>query len=917
MIRIAFFTLIFLIGSIQVNAQTMTPDSKHSPVHPVKAFIDSSVYSRWTHVEGAHITNNGKFASYIIRNDSMINDYATILTDDSAKWIVRLPGVNNLEFTGDSRMAVFMNRDTLFILNLGGNYFDKISNVTMFFVSDKLNGEWVAFKNNSSDSLIVYNVRSGKKNIYSAISGSYFSEDGKALVLQGEDSVSKSQSLSFLELSTGKIFHAWTGQGLISMQLNSSATQAVLVLLTKDKSSKSIWFYERGKPGLNLLVNNEILGMDSSFVLDDYTKISSNGKYVSFSAKRMKQVFVNLESKNSTVNVWSYLDPKLQSLQLTAGEQMTIYPFVINCQNHQITQLCKDNETVMSVNSDDDIYVVEHISGDADGFEASWNPSAQRTYYLKSIKENSNVLLNMKGFHIVVVSPEGKYIIYYNREKSSYFSYEVASRIYRNITLGMNIAWHSYYREDASRDARGICGWGSNDAWVLIYDKFDIWKIDPLGKVKPVNVTNGYGLRNSIIFDLAFPESYGRTFSDSDVLILNAVNIQNKQNGFFQKKMNKNSDPDLLTMGNYIYQLINNPYVYKGGAFPIRAKKASTCIVTRMSANESPNYFLTNDFKQFKQLSYVCPEKKFNWFNTELHTWRRSDGTIGQGVLYKPENFDSSRKYPVIFHYYEKMSFSLNEYLTPQNLVSGCNIDIPTYVSNGYIVFTPDIDYVIGDPMQGTLDAVVSAANYVSQLPFIASKKMGIGGCSFGGLQTNYLITHSNLFAAAYSASSLSDLVSAYDDVPMRYGSSQNYFEEGQGRMGAPLWDAPEKYVKNSPIFNADKVTTPLLLMHTTQDAACSFSQALELYTALRRLGKRVWLLEYTDGNHGVFGKSGDDYALRLRQFFDHYLMGKTAPQWMTRGIPARLKGIDNGFNLDSSIETPGKGLLIGSGVGQ
>jgi len=904
-----FLTMILLLSTNALFAQKQEI-SGHAISTLGKPLIDSTTYKKWTHVESPHITNNGKFASYVIRNDSMTDDYTAVLADDGGKWTVKLPGITDVKFTGDSRMAVFMKNDTLFILNLGGNYFDKISNVSMFIASDKPNGEWIAFKYISSDNLVLYNVRSGEKKVYPDISSSYFSDDGKSLVLLREDSVSKSQSLGFLELNTGRIFKAWTGRGLVSMQINSSATQSVLILLDEDKSSKSIWFYERGTPGLDLLVNNMILGIDSSWVFDDYTKISGSGKYVSFSIKGKKHESVNLDSGNSTVNVWSYLDAKLQSLQSEEGEQLTIYRFVINRKNHKITQLCKDGETVGSISGDDDTYVVERVTGDTDGFEANWNHFAQRSYYVKSVKDNSDVLLKIKGYHAVLLSPDGKYAVYYDRETSSYFSYEVASGVYRNITSGMNVPWYSYYREDASHAPRGVCGWGNNDEWVLIYDKFDIWKIDLLGKRKPVNLTNGYGLRNAVIFYLALPESCGRTFSDSDALILNAVNVQSKQNGFFQKKIDQGGDPSVLTMGNYIYQLVNNFYVYSGGAYPMKAKGASTYIVSRMSADESPNYFLTNDFKRFKQLSYVRPEKKFNWFKTELHTWKKSDGTIGQGILYKPENFDPSRKYPVIFHYYEKKTFSLNEYLTPQNLVSGCNIDIPTYVSNGYIVFTPDIDYVIGDPMQGTFDAVISAANYVSQLPFIESKKMGIGGCSFGGLQTNYLVTHSNLFAAAYSASSLSDLVSAYDDVPMRYGSSQNYFEEGQGRMGVPLWEAPEKYVKNSPIFSANKVTTPLLLMHTTQDAGCSFSQALELYTALRRLGKRVWLLEYTEGSHGVYGKSADDYAFRLRQFFDHYLMGDAAPRWMTRGVPARLKGIDNGLSLDSSIMTPGPGLL-------
>lgn len=214
--------------------------------------------------------------------------------------------------------------------------------------------------------------------------------------------------------------------------------------------------------------------------------------------------------------------------------------------------------------------------------------------------------------------------------------------------------------------------------------------------------------------------------------------------------------------------------------------------------------------------------------------------------------------------------------------------------------------------MQGTYDAVVSSANYISKLPYIDGNRMGIGGCSFGGLQTNYLVTHTSLFAAAYSSSSISDLVSAYGDVPARYTSLNSYFEVGQGRIGGTLWDRTESYLRNSPIFSADKVTTPLLLMHTTNDGICSFSQALEFFTALRRLGKRAWLLEYPEGNHGIGGKSADDFSIRLFQFFNHYLKGTPAPIWMTREIlePA---GNEKGYELDFDIRTPTKGLLIRS----
>jgi dienelactone hydrolase len=913
MIRAAFlvfFILVALIKSTPTNAQVIYESVNYKQKERMS--IDSNAYNRWTRVESAKINNNGSFTSYIIRNDSMTNCNTTILTENNGRWIMRLPNISGVEFTADNKMAMFIARDTLFVIKLGDTYFDKIPNVSLFFIPNHTNGEWIALMYKSSDTLNLHNLYSGKNKEYPSVKSSFFSEDGKKLLLQIEDSTRDCYMLNLVDVSSGKLTNIWNGKGLMKVIPNSSASQFALLISEKQDNSRSIWFYEIGKDRPKLLLGNRTIAADSFWVLNDISKLSVGGQYITFSANRLKKVSPDHQVRNSTVNIWSYLDTKLQTIQLADGDYTSGYSFIINCKDNHITQLCGDNETILASSCDDEVYLIEHISGDADGLESNWNSSAQRTYFVKSIKEKKNVLLNISGSQMVFLSPSGKYVVFYDKERASFFSYDVKLNVYKNITSGMNVCWSNSYGEDKAIVPRGIGGWLNSDTKVLIYDKFDIWMIDLTGIESPRNITNRYGLKNDVVFYLGLSGSSNQIFSNHDILILNGVNIKSKQNGFFRKKIDQVGDPYLLTMGDFVYQLIENPYLEENGIYPLKAMQANGYIIMRMKANESPNYFFTSDFKNFKQLSHVYPEKKYNWYNTQLYTWKRSDGILSQGVLYKPDNFDSTKKYPVIFYYYEKKSFSLNEYLFPKKIVGGCNIDIPTFVSNGYLIFTPDIDYVIGDPMQGTLNALVSAAEYVAKLPFVASDKMGIGGCSFGGTQTNYVITHSNLFAAAYSASSMTDFVSAYGDVPGRYRSIQCYFEEGgQGRMGGTLWQIPEKYIKNSAIFYADKVTTPLLLMHTTNDAICSFSQAIEFFTALRRLGKKVWLLEYTDGNHGIFGRSADDYALRLNQFFDHYLKGKPAARWMTRGIPARAKGIDYGFQIDSSIITPGSGLLI------
>jgi len=195
---------------------------------------------------------------------------------------------------------------------------------------------------------------------------------------------------------------------------------------------------------------------------------------------------------------------------------------------------------------------------------------------------------------------------------------------------------------------------------------------------------------------------------------------------------------------------------------------------------------------------------------------------------------------------------------------------------------------------------------------------MGIAGGSWGGYETNYLVTHSDLFAAAYSACGVTDYFSYYGtEEKDRSGASYTAFAEtGQNRLGVTPWERPDLYIKNSPIFTADRVTTPLLIVHDANDYRVPFGQSVELFKALRRLGKRAWLLQYGKGHEGavpIFGTSGiEDLDIRFKQFFDHYLKGAPAPRWMTRGVPARMKGVDSGLELDTEIETPPtRGLLM------
>jgi dipeptidyl aminopeptidase/acylaminoacyl peptidase len=380
-------------------------------------------------------------------------------------------------------------------------------------------------------------------------------------------------------------------------------------------------------------------------------------------------------------------------------------------------------------------------------------------------------------------------------------------------------------------------------------------------------------------------------------MLLRVVNLDNKDEGFCRVQPGRENTPRLQKMIP----------CYDLDRYLSKARDAEVYTAQLQDADRFPNWFLTKDFKDYQPLNDMQPQRNYNWLTSELVTWKLPDGKMDQGILYKPENFDPKRRYPVIFYYYEELSSGVNRFLMPEYSQGG--IDVPTYVSNGYLVFEPDIDYKVGHPGQSVCNAIVSAAEYLEQFLWVDKDHMGLMGHSWGGFETNYVITHNHLFAAAASMSGISDEISKYNSIRGINGLGQNdqwYCETGQDRIGATLWQRPDLYFENSPVLLADKVTTPVLLMANHQDGAVLYTQGLEFFLALRRMGKKAWLLQYDNGTHTVQEPIDmKDVTMRMQQFFDYYLKGKTPPIWMTEGIPAIKKQIDSGLELDESGKQP------------
>jgi dipeptidyl aminopeptidase/acylaminoacyl peptidase len=344
----------------------------------------------------------------------------------------------------------------------------------------------------------------------------------------------------------------------------------------------------------------------------------------------------------------------------------------------------------------------------------------------------------------------------------------------------------------------------------------------------------------------------------------------------------------------------------------VKAKSHQAWIVLRGNAKNSYNFYFSRDLKKYVPLSNIHPERSYNWLVSELHTIKLPGGDSTQGVLYKPDNFNPHKKYPVIIYYYEDLSNDINKFQDPQQV--GAVINIPHFVSNGCLVLTPDIVFRTKNIGESALSTVESCAKYLANLSFIDAQKIGINGHSFGGYETNYIVTHSKIFAAALSGAGTVNTISSFGTVKMA-GSNSTGFTDDPIYYGVdkPYWENLTQHIDASPIFSVQYITTPLLLFHNRDDGAVPFEQGIEFFIALRRLGKKVWLLQYDNEDHGIYNskKAQFDLETRYMQFFDHYLKDKPAPVWMTRGIPAKLKGIDDGLSLDTEIKTPGEGLNI------
>ena len=488
----------------------------------------------------------------------------------------------------------------------------------------------------------------------------------------------------------------------------------------------------------------------------------------------------------------------------------------------------------------------------------------------------------------VSLSPLAKYVTWWDNTRSGWFLYDIAANITRPLAAdtGVNF-WDETDDHPTEPSPYGMGGWVDDDSAVLLYDRYDIWKVPADGST-PQRLTQGRDSGITYRYLNLKDREEERHIGRQETLLLTVFDNTTKENGLASVQLDK-PEKTFKT-------------VLKGGytwASPQKAAKAPVYTFLKGNFQDPMDLYVSRTLgKEERKLTAINPQKsEYNWGTVELYHWTAYDGTPLDGLLYKPEDFDPAKKYPVMIYFYEKRSETLYNHIPPQP--SWSTVNLTFYTSRGYIVFVPDIVYTRGLPGESSVNCVVSGAeSLVKRFPWIDKDNMAIQGQSWGGYQVAYLITRTGMFKAAGAGAPVSNMTSAYGGIRWESGSSrQGQYEQGQSRIGRDLWDGTELYLENSALFRLPNVTTPVLIMHNDADGAVPWYQGVEMFMGLRRLRKPAWLLEYNDEAHNLRERRNrKDLTIRLQQFFDHYLKGEPAPAWMQDGVPTAKKGYYFGY---------------------
>jgi len=921
--------------------------------HAQKKPLDHTVYDSWQSVSSPYISKSGKFVLFQVvpqegdnqlflktkENKELIQiprGYNGKLTDTENHLLslVKAPFAVTREAKIKKKKADELPKDSLAVYNLTTSSLVKFAQVKSYKIADQ-NNNFVSFlfdkeineksetktandatsAKKSSDkkkktvaTLALYDLNSGDSVQFSSVDQYEWNKNGSKIVFSkktdSKDSLSKESGVYLYEIATKKLKKISNGKGNYkNFKFDESGNQlAYLGDLSNEKAllkNYNLYYYSNGIDTAQYLATKTSNGIPKNWAVsgDGDIRFSKNGEKLFFGIAPIPRVkdTTLVDFEHAKVDVWNWQDDYLQPMQLVNLKKDLARNFLAVTYpkyNRNIIPLTDQtfNSTALTPDGNEEYVLARTDFGKR--IASQWEGSTRDDIYLVSTKTGNKELILSDFSGNAILSPDAKYIVYFDQDKGTWNSYQVSSKKKTVLNDGIPASFADEENDmPTSAQGYGMAAWSPDFKGIYVNSRYDIWYFNLDGSNKSI-LTNGYGAASQTTFRyLPLKREEDReqatTLDYKKGGFLTSFDNKTKESGFYQFK-GQHSDPKSLLVEAKTFKNISS------------SADQQTILYSKEDYMNSPNiYTNTIKFKDELQLSNINPQQaNYNWGTAELVHWTTPEGNQAEGILYKPENFDPAKKYPIIAYFYEKLSDGLYTYQPPAPTPSRLNI--PYFVSNEYLVFAPNISYKTGHPGQSAEEYINSGMRYLAQNAWVDSTKMGIQGQSWGGYQVAHLITRTNMYAAAWTGAPVVNMTSAYGGIRWQTGMSRQFqYEHTQSRIGKTLWEAPELYIENSPLFHLDKVKTPVVIMANDNDGAVPWYQGIEMFTALRRLNKPVWMLNYNGDEHNlILRQNRKDIQIREQQFFDHFLKGAPAPAWMKKGVPATEKGIDWGLEL-------------------
>ncbi|MFN5423708.1 MAG: alpha/beta hydrolase family protein [bacterium] len=747
--------------------------------------------------------------------------------------------------------------------------------------------------------LVIQSLSTKKKINFEAVRDYLWSENGKVLLyIATEDSVSRNNkySVSIWRSIENRVDTLVKGCNEVrNMSVDKNGYQIAFVaqvdsMIKSAQKFYKLFYWKNGERRASIIVDKYTIGMPVNWTVNEHYQpfFSHSGSRLFIGTSPVKPMkdtsLIDLDLVK--LDVWHYADEDLQSVQLKSLDKdlKNAYLAMVDLQQQKFVQLADIDVPTVLYTTDGDGQQFIGFSERGKRKSVQWDGFARKDVY--SIDPLSGfrklIISNLNG--VPKLSSHSTYIHWYDMDLRHYFVHSAG----KNINISKKVILPLYDEEHDMPSAPspyGTAQWHDQDSALYVYDRYDIWKLDPKAIENPINITKAEGRAHKVVHRHIPVDPDERSFKHGQQIALTTFNESNKHAGISSLRLHD---------GARVIPLQSGPFSMSGF---LKSKYGESYFYVKENEKESPNVFYSNGLHFERRMSSINPNQSlYNWLTAELVTWKTYDGKTATGIVYKPEDFKPGKKYPMITYFYERLSDRRYKYLPPAPPAGSMNI--PSFVSRGYIVFLPDIHYTVGHPGESSYNYVVSGVRSIIRKGWVDSTKLGIQGQSWGAYQVAYIITRTNMFAAAWASAPVSNMFSAYGGIRWESGMNRQFqYEKSQSRIGATIWQKPALYEENSPLFHLQKVQTPLAIVANDNDGAVPWYQGIELFTAMRRLDKKVWMLNYNGEAHNlVERKNRKDLYFRQQQFFDWLLKNENPTDWLDKGIKATDKGITWGI---------------------